>query len=78
MRVASDQLRIGDRLTESIYLHTDHPIVEAGKKIGTDELRRIQRFLIKEVVIEDRPDLIESEEAQTETVAAHTENPFEA
>lgn len=33
MRVASDQLRIGDRLTESIYLHTDHPIVEAGKKL---------------------------------------------
>lgn len=77
MRVASDQLRIGDRLTESIYLHTDHPIVEAGKKIGSDELRRIQRFLIKEVVIEDRPDFSKDEQVQTETVEAHVEHPFE-
>ena len=77
MRVASDQLRIGDRLTESIYLHTDHPIVEAGKKIGTDELRRIQRFLIKEVTIEDRSDLVEGEKIQIETVAAQIEHPFE-
>lgn len=56
MRVASEQLILGDRITESLFLHTDIPIVEAGKKIGTDELRRIKRFLIKEVEIEERPE----------------------
>ena len=56
MRVASERLILGDRITESLFLHTDIPIVEAGKKIGADELRRIKRFLIKEVEIEERPE----------------------
>ncbi len=56
MRVASERLILGDRITESLFLHTDIPIVEAGKKIGADELRRIKRFLIKEVDIEKRPE----------------------
>lgn len=56
MRVATERLIIGDRITESLFLHTDIPIVAAGKKLGTDELRRIKRFLIKEVEIEERPE----------------------
>ncbi|WP_214848716.1 HD domain-containing phosphohydrolase [Exiguobacterium sp. s193] len=78
MRIASERLIIGDRITESVFLHTDTPIVEAGKKIGADELRRIKRFLIKEVDIEERPEgLVEDGQEKMIELQDINGNPFE-
>ncbi|MGA9233097.1 MAG: HD domain-containing phosphohydrolase [Exiguobacterium oxidotolerans] len=78
MRIASERLIIGDRVTESVFLHTDIPIVEAGKKLGTDELRRLKRFLIKEIDIEERPEgLVEESQQEMVRLQEVSENPFE-
>ncbi|OIN67696.1 phosphohydrolase [Exiguobacterium sp. KRL4] len=78
MRVASERLILGDRITESLFLHTDIPIVEAGKKLGADELRRIKRFLIKEVDIEERPEGMNEDPLTDVEVSDMTENsPFD-
>jgi len=78
MKIKSEHLVIGDKLSSPVFLHTKNPIVDSGKKVTFDELRRLQRFLIKEVEIEPRgKELEEAARKQLEAEDALPSEPIE-